>query len=127
MSHPHLSLIIPAYNEAHRLPSTLDTVLRFLDDEGLDAQIIVVGDGSTDTTAAVIEAIAAQDARVIAELSPRNQGKGAAIARGVRRAAGRYIIFFDADLSYPLEHIFSALEALEGGAQLVIGARDLGE
>ncbi len=127
MSSPDVSLIIPAYNEAARLPDTLRTVLAYLDAQALSAELIVVDDGSQDATPQLIQDAAQRDPRVVASLSPHNRGKGAAIARGVAQARGRYVIFFDADLSYDLSLIEVAIDALEGGAEVVIGARDLGE
>ena len=82
MTSPQVSLIIPAYNEAARLPDTLRTVLAYLDAQALSAELIVVDDGSQDATPQLIQDAAHKDPRVVAALSPQNRGKGAAVRAG---------------------------------------------
>lgn len=122
---PRLSIVIPAYNEEARLASSIHELLDFLAQRGLDAELLVVDDGSRDATSTIIAQAAADDPRVRAISLPHNQGKGAAIARGVESARGRYLLFSDADLPYQLEAIDRMLQRLAGGADLVIGARHL--
>ncbi len=124
---PDISIVIPAYNEARRLPATLEAVTAWLDGSALGAraELVVVDDGSADATAQVITQAATAHSRVRAVVRPDNRGKGAAVREGVRQAAGRVVVFFDADLPYPLDTIDEAWRRLEAGAQVVLGARDL--
>jgi len=120
-----LSIIIPAYNEERRITRTLDQILAYLDDQRLEFEVIVVNDGSRDRT---VEAAAARMAgrpacRVVS--LPVNRGKGAAVRRGIQEAAGRHILFSDADLSTPIEELGRLRQALEAGADLAIGSRAL--
>jgi len=120
-----LSLIIPAYNEAARLPATLRTLQAFLVTRPWRTEIVVVDDGSTDRTVEVAqEELTSTFKFRIASLGA-NRGKGAAVARGVAEACGRNVGFMDADLSYELDGIDLAMKHLADGADVVIGARDL--
>ncbi|MCA9516245.1 MAG: glycosyltransferase [Myxococcales bacterium] len=127
LAHPtELSVIIPAYNEAERLPGTLAAVRAWMDGVGYPVELVVVDDGSRDGTGAIIEAAAAEDPRVRAVVQPENGGKGAAIEAGVKAARGGEVVFFDADLSYDLGYVAAARAALAAGADLAIGTRDAG-
>ncbi|MBN1944631.1 MAG: glycosyltransferase family 2 protein [Bradymonadales bacterium] len=124
-SPPELTLVIPCYNEEVRLGSTIPEVLAYLASRPDPAELILVDDGSQDGTHALMERWASRSTSVrVARLWP-NQGKGAALARGVLLAEGRVVAFLDADLSYPLEDIERLLDALRSGADLAIGGRDL--
>jgi len=97
------SIIIPAFNEAERLPATLDSVLAYLVARLWNAEIIVVNDGSTDGTAAVVQRYAAANSAVRWIENGTNRGKGHSIRRGVEEAAGEIVLFIDADNSTPIE------------------------
>jgi dolichyl-phosphate beta-glucosyltransferase len=120
-----LSIVIPAYNERERLPPTLARILSYLGDRGLSAEILVCDDGSTDGTAEVAgRLLQAQDGipwQVLA--TPANEGKGAAVRRGVLAAGGELILFSDADLSTPIEEFEKLAAAVESGAKVAIGSR----
>ena len=121
-----LSLIVPAYNEAERLPSTLDALRVFLSTRPWRPEIVVADDGSTDGTAAVAAAAAAVAPFPIRVLSlGANRGKGAAVKRAIGEARGVFVAFVDADLPYAFEGFDLAMRQLAGGADLVIGGRDL--
>jgi dolichyl-phosphate beta-glucosyltransferase len=120
---PSCSIIIPAYNEANRVPRTLERVLAFIEAKSWDAEVIVVNDGSTDDTAAVVRRFSAQYPAVCLIDNPVNCGKGQAIRDGVRRATGDVILFTDADNSTPIEDIEKLLPALADGADIAIGSR----
>lgn len=122
---PALSIVIPACNERVRLPRSMAAILAWLDAHALDAELILSDDGSLDGTPDLIQDAARQDRRVVPVLGQRNRGKGAALRAGVARSRGASVLFFDADLSYPLDAIDQALDRLATGADLVIGARDL--
>jgi glycosyltransferase involved in cell wall biosynthesis len=122
-----LSIVIPAYNEERRLPSTLDTVLTFLNGGAFaDAEVLVVDDGSGDGTAALVEARSAADPRVRLLRNPGNRGKGYAVRHGMLEARGGWILFSDADLSAPIEELPKLLGAAQGkNAAVAIGSRAL--
>ena len=119
--------MIPAYNEASRLPPTLQTVRQYLDHSPYaDAEILVVDDGSRDQTAALVEAAAAEDARVRLLRNPGNRGKGFSIRHGMLEARGEWILFSDADLSAPIEELSKLIDAAEKqNARVAIGSRAL--
>jgi dolichyl-phosphate beta-glucosyltransferase len=100
----HLSVIIPAHNEEHRLPPTLKTVDAFLEKQGFDSEIIVVENGSQDLTAVVVEAFAADHPRVRL-LRESGRGKGLAVRRGMLQSAGAHRFICDADLSMPIAEL----------------------
>lgn len=118
-----LSIVIPAYNEAARLPRTVAEVSAWLDAARPDSEIVVVDDGSTDDTRAVLGAM--REPRLVTIFAAENRGKGAAVTRGVLAARGEQIVFLDADLAYPLEQLDALLARLDAGADVAIGARDL--
>jgi len=122
-----LSIVIPAYNEERRLPATLDVVFNWLDASPYgDAEVLVVDDGSTDATAAVVESRAAAEPRLRLVQNPGNRGKGFAIRHGMLQAKGDWILFSDADLSAPIDELPKLLAAAqEQGAAIAIGSRAL--
>ncbi len=120
-----LSVVIPAYNEARRLGPTLDRVDAYLRERGVAAEILVVDDGSIDSTADLIERHPAEAVRLVRQ--PENQGKGAALRRGVAESVGRRVLLCDADLSTPIEDLPSLEQRLDEGADLAIGSRGLAD
>jgi glycosyltransferase involved in cell wall biosynthesis len=120
-----LSLVIPAYNEARRLPATLAALHAYLVERPWSAEFLVVDDGSCDGTADAARALGQPEVPLRVMSLERNQGKGAAVKRGVAEAAAAYIGIVDADLPYGFEAFDHAIARLEAGADLVIGGRDL--
>jgi dolichyl-phosphate beta-glucosyltransferase len=117
------SIVIPAYNEAKRLPRTLQSILAFLKAESWDAEVIVVNDGSTDDTAAVVRSFAAANPVISLIDNQVNCGKGQSIRDGVQRASGDIILFADADDSTPIQDAEKLVRAIEAGADIAIGSR----
>jgi glycosyltransferase involved in cell wall biosynthesis len=117
---PHLSIVIPAFNEAARLPGTL----RALHDRfaGTDTEVVVADDGSTDGTATVAAAAASSALPVRVVRLPGNRGKGAAVRAGVAETTGAVVLFMDADLATDLRAVDAVLTAL-GTADVVVGSR----
>ena len=124
---PFLSIVLPAYNEADRLPGSLDRVIDFAGAQPFDSEIVIADDGSRDATPDIVRgrAAAGLPPRVSVRLvqHERNRGKGAAIRTGVLAARGRYVFFMDADLATPPEDALKLLDRLETGAPVVIGSR----
>jgi dolichyl-phosphate beta-glucosyltransferase len=119
-----LSLVIPAYNEASRLPETLPEVAAWMADRAPDGELLLIDDGSSDATFEVARQLAAQlPVRFQAVRLARNRGKGYALKTGFALARGEKILFSDADFSVPLRYAEAFLAALDDGADLVIGSR----
>ena len=123
-----VSVIIPAFNEAARLPSTLNATVDYFAAREEAFEILVVDDGSTDGTAAVVSEFAARHPEhSVQRLSyGGNRGKGFAVRYGMLRAGGELRLFCDADLSTPAEEYEVVLAAMtEQNAQIGIGSRPL--
>jgi len=120
---PQYSVVIPAFNESARIGGALAEVLRTLDEKGWNAEVIVVNDGSTDNTAAIIESFAARDPRVRLLHNGPNRGKGYSVRNGILHAAGNIIMFTDADLSSPMPEAERLFDAIRNGADVAIGSR----
>ena len=123
-SRPELTIIIPAYNEAERFGPHIPAILAYLDAGYPAFELLVVDDGSTDRTAAVVQAALAGEARARLISYQPNRGKGYAIRTGVLASRGKQVIFLDADLSTPLEEIPRALAELQT-VDVVVGSRRL--
>jgi len=122
---PEISIVIPAFNEASRLPGTLDRIERYLATIGVPAEVIVVDDGSRDATVQVVSDRAARWPQLSLIKAERNGGKGGAVRRGMAAARGRYRIFTDADLSVPIDDMEKLLRPLRAGAGVAIASRGL--
>jgi dolichyl-phosphate beta-glucosyltransferase len=123
-----LSIVIPAFNEAERLPATLATLRAWADQRAAPVEVVVADDGSTDATAAVVAAVAAEDERVALVRLGGNRGKGAAVRHGVLRARHGWVLICDADLSTPIEDVDRlAAAAARAEAELAIGSRDVAD
>ena len=104
MSQPLLSIVIPAYNEEHRLPNTLDQVFSFLSKQSYTAEVIVVENGSRDRTLEIARSYAQRFSQLrVLQLADR--GKGRAVQHGMLQASGEFCFMCDADLSMPVEDI----------------------
>ncbi len=120
---PHLSIIIPAYNEERRLPATLQTILTFLETQTFEADVTVVDDGSTDGTAVVVEDLMAEHPN-LKLLKLDHRGKGYAVRMGALAAGGAHVLFCDADLAVPIEEWHKLHQFLSAGYDVVIGSRE---
>lgn len=120
-----LSLIIPAFNEAQRIEPTLRRFHRFLAARPARFEIIVVDDGSTDSTVALVSALAGELPGLRVLCSPANRGKGHAVRLGMLAATGQVRLFSDADGSTPIDELDPLLRALAAGADIAIGSRYL--
>lgn len=123
---PHLSVVVPAYNEARRLPATLDAILEYLGRQSYAAEILVVDDGSKDDTAAYVRGRTAAIAllQLVQHPDRRNHGKGAAVRLGMTTARGRFRLFMDADNAITIDHVERFWPFFESGCPIVIGTCD---
>jgi dolichyl-phosphate beta-glucosyltransferase len=123
--HVTLSIVIPAFNEAARLPSTLARLGEFLTASAiwLPAEVLVVDDGSRDETHLVAARSPVPDRVTLRVLRhPRNRGKGAAVRTGFSASRGLWVLLCDADLATPVEE----LERLRAAAvEVAVGSRAL--
>jgi glycosyltransferase involved in cell wall biosynthesis len=134
LSIPFLSVIIPAYNEEHRLPTTLDRVSAFLADQTYPSEILVVENGSQDRTWEIAQAYALrQRPEEDAQLGPYppmqvlqipERGKGLAVKRGMLVARGEYRFMLDADLSMPVTEINRFLPPVLVDFDIAIASRE---
>jgi len=117
-----LSVIIPVYNEK----VTIEEILRRVRAVDISKEIVLVDDCSTDGTREILQSLPPEDNFHIV-YQERNQGKGAAIRAGIKKATGDYVIFQDADLEYDPQDYFELLKPLrDGRADVVYGSRFLG-
>jgi len=120
---PFFSLIIPAHNEEHRLPDTLNQVAAYLQAQPYEFEVLVVENCSTDNTLAVAQTFAAQNPWVRV-LQNTQRGKGLAVKRGMLEAQGEYRFMCDADLSMPITEIGKFIPPALKGYDIVIASRE---
>jgi len=119
-----LSIVLPAYNEARRLPPYLETIRHYLDAQYRNAyEVIVVDDGGSDHLLEALTRICGDWPRFVFIRHPRNLGKGAAVRTGVQAARGDRILFADADGATPIDEERRLSVALAAGAELAVGSR----
>jgi len=121
---PHLSVVIPCYNEEaslHELYRRISEACAPYAVKGVE--IIMVNDGSTDRSWAIIEALHAQDARVVGLCFARNFGHAMALTAGLEACRGERILIIDADLQDPPELLLGMMEKMDAGADVVYGKR----
>lgn len=117
------SIVLPAYNEAERIAATLDKVLRYARQPGGTTEIIVVNDGSSDSTAEIVREYALRQPALRLIENPGNRGKGFSVRNGILHARGDLLLFSDADLSSPIQEADKLFAAIQAGADVAIGSR----
>ena len=121
-----LSVVIPVYNEGRTIGRLLEAVLAAPLPAGMEREVVIVDDASTDDTPHALEPFAA-DARIRVLRQPGNRGKGAALRRGFEAAQGDVVVIQDADLEYdPQEYARLLAPILDGRADVVYGSRFMG-
>jgi len=121
---PTVSIVIPAFNEAGRIGNSLRRIDAFVRQRASFVEVIVVDDGSTDSTTEIVGRSKTANLRLIC--NPGNRGKGYSVREGVRAASGEYVLFVDTDLSAPIEEAGKLLDvALSQDAPIVIGSRNV--
>jgi dolichyl-phosphate beta-glucosyltransferase len=133
MAQPYLSIIIPAYNEAERLPLTLVDIDRYLRREKFSYEILVVNDGSTDKTAEIVKKMTPVIKNLKLIDNEVNRGKGAVVRQGMLLAGGKYRLFTDADNSTSVDQFNKMIPYFpakgksasggEEGYDVIIGSR----
>lgn len=121
-----VSIVVPAYDEKDSIRSTLGELSAWLDGTGLTWEILVVDDGSSDGTPEIVSEMSSRMPGLTLLRQEENQGKGAAVRRGMQQSKGDVVAFIDADLPYRLQNLGDALALVQtGAAEVVVGARDL--
>ena len=113
-----VSIVVPAYNESENIVDTADRIAAVFANRPEQWELILVDDGSTDNTRAVIQRLATADPRVILAGYANNIGRGRALRVGFSRAQGEIIVSTDADLSYDARYILHLLDALYDDPQI---------
>lgn len=121
-----VTLFVPVYNEEAILAETMPRLLRVAEELGRDLQLVIVDNGSTDATPAVLARLAEADPRIEVLRLPR-PGVGAAMRAALPRLRHRLVLAIDADLTIDLGFVADAVRALDEGADAVIGNKDAGE
>lgn len=118
------SVILPVFNEAAGLPYLQDTMTAWMSlHPGLDFELVLVNDGSTDNSLSLLSDWASADARVRVISLSRNFGHQAAITAGLERASGQAVVVMDADLQHPLAAVDSMMEKYREGFDVVYGVK----
>jgi len=117
------SIVVPAFNEASRIRGTLAETVAHFAALGEPFEVLLVDDGSRDRTLELARDFAGAEARVRVLESPRNQGKGAAVRRGILESCGTLVLITDADLATPLGELPLLEAELDRGCHVAIGSR----
>lgn len=123
----HLSLVLPVLNGVDRLKVGLPTIAAWMDRQRERVELLLVDDGSTPATRALLHGFAAETPNVRVLVNGRNHGKGHAVGQGMIAASGAFRVFLDADLAYPIEEAAVVLEHLQAGADVAVACRVLPE
>jgi dolichyl-phosphate beta-glucosyltransferase len=122
-----LSVVIPAFNESRRLEATIRRISEYLIGKKCEFEIIVVDDGSSDTTPDLVGTLGRSLGNISLVQNARNRGKGFSVRRGMAESSRELVLISDADLSTPVEEIEKFLPWIAQGYDIVIGSRALRE
>jgi glycosyltransferase involved in cell wall biosynthesis len=120
---PEISVVVPMHNEQECLPEFYRRTKTVLDGIEATYEIVMVDDGSTDTTGQIITDMCSQDSAVVGVFLSRNRGQCIAIYAGLQESTGRYVVIMDADLQHPPEEIPRLLDRARKGFDFVKGTR----
>ncbi len=119
---PLLSIIIPAYNEEHRLPDSMKQIIEWMQTAPYGVEIIIVENGSTDRTTEIAEGFARDHDNI--RVIHSDKGKGAAVRTGIYAGRGEYLFICDSDLSMPIVEVEKFLPPRLDGYDVAIGSRE---
>lgn len=122
-SQPEFTVVVPAYNEEHRLEKTIEEIVGYFQSQRSRFEVIVVDDGSSDNTSRIAMEWTTSHEEIRLIRLPENRGKGYAVRVGVVNALGARVLFTDADAATPIGEIARLESALTDGADLAIGSR----
>ncbi len=123
---PHLSIVIPVYNEEKRLGPALEKLINYLGKQIYRVEIILVDDGSIDRGIEIASKTLKEKGQVFRVVSyGKNRGKGFALKQGMMASRGEYVLFTDADLSTPIEELDQMWDWFEKGFEIVQGSRKM--
>jgi len=120
---PLLTIVIPAYNEERRLPTTLPRVVAFAEAQDYPVEVLVVDNASTDHTPEIARHIAAEHT-IVSLLYQPLRGKGAAVRKGMLEGRGEYLFICDADLAMPIEEVSKFLPPTLSNYAVAIASRE---
>jgi dolichyl-phosphate beta-glucosyltransferase len=123
--HSHLEVLIPARNEAQRLPRTLLRTIEYLEAQPYSSSLVVIDNGSADQTVDLASQTRSDHVQV-SVIGCTQPGKGAAVRRGILTSRARFLGYMDADLATPIETLDLVVPLLETGCQAVVGSRRVG-
>lgn len=122
----YLSIVIPAYNEEHRIGGTLSKIHDFLSKQSYTFEVILVDDGSIDNTVDVAKrSFLYKENKLNILENGNNMGKGFSVRNGISASSGEYILFTDADMSTPIEEIDKLFSVVSESYDIAIGSRAL--
>ncbi len=125
---PDISVVIPAYNEAERLPGTLLAAENYFGTRNLSREILIVDDGSQDDTVKICANLRDKITGLQILCNGRNRGKGFSVRHGILEASGPFVLMMDADQSSPMEELDKLLPPVrDGQSDIAIGSRSLKE
>ena len=116
--------MVPAYNEALRLPATLEEIGKFVDESTGTIEVLLVDDGSTDSTSEIMQDWCTYR-KYARKIRISHSGKAHAVWKGIREASQSRVLFMDADLAVPLSEISKLTTELDAGADVAIGSREM--
>jgi dolichyl-phosphate beta-glucosyltransferase len=116
-----LSVVIPVYNESHRIENTLSVLTDYLSTFYPDYEVLVANDGSKDDTVKIVRDFERRNVRLLD--NGVNHGKGYVVRQGMLEATGDYILFMDADMATPIDQLPLFIKALDAGANFAYGIR----
>ena len=122
-----LSIVIPVYNEAQKIPGDIEDALNYFREQSLEGEIIISDDGSKDNTRSVIQALQNEHKNLILQENP-HRGKGSAIRAGMVRAKGNTILFIDSGSCIPYQYVHEGIKLIrEGHSDIAHASRFLPE
>ncbi|MEN6396032.1 MAG: glycosyltransferase, partial [Methanoregula sp.] len=123
MAPPEVTAIIPVYTDRESLEKALPISVTILSQCSPSFEIIVPEDGSTDGSAAIVEAFSRADSRIRLLHSDQRQGRGQALNRAIREAQGSIVCYFDVDLATDMQHLPELIGAIRDGYDMATGSR----